>query len=78
MRPKATTTSSTATSRSEQNIDQRLQQRREELERDIPGITEFVSLVKTRFTVEGVRRKLEGYAVKPSPPWDQFVRRKGK
>ena len=63
---------------SEQSIEQRLQSRREALERDIPGITEFVSLVKTRFTVEGVRRKLEGYAVKPSPPWDQFVRKRGE
>jgi hypothetical protein len=59
-------------------IEQRLQLRREELERDIPGITEFVNLVKSRFTVEGVRRKLDGVLVKPSPPWDQFVKRKGK
>jgi hypothetical protein len=57
-------------------IEQRLQLRREELERDVPGITEFVALVKTCFTVEGVRRKLEGTLVKPSPPWDQFVKRK--
>lgn len=59
-------------------IEQRLQLRREELERDVPGITEFVALVKTRFTVEGVRRKLEGTLVKPSPPWDQFVRKRGE
>jgi hypothetical protein len=59
-------------------IEQRLQLRREELERDIPGITEFVALVKTRFIVEGVRRKLEGTLVKPSPPWDQFVRKRGE
>lgn len=58
-------------------IEQRLQLRREALERDVPGITEFVNLVKSRFTVEGVRRKLDGVLVKPSPPWDQFVRRKG-
>ena len=44
----------------------------------MPGITEFVALVKTRFTVEGVRRKLEGTLVKPSPPWDQFVRKRGE
>ena len=59
-------------------IEQRLKLRREELERDIPGITEFVNLVKSRFTVEGVRRKLDGVLVKPSPPWDQFVRKRGE
>jgi hypothetical protein len=59
-------------------IEQRLQLRREELERDVPGITDFVNLVKSRFTVEGVKRKLDGVLVQPSPPWDQFVRKRGE
>ena len=47
------------------------------MERDIPGITAFVSALKAHgFTVAGVRRKLDGYICPPSPPSDRFVKRR--
>lgn len=51
-------------------IDQRLAERRAELERDLPGITAFVQALRDGgFTVEGVRRnEFEGYICPPSPP----------
>ena len=49
------------------------------MERDVPGITAFVQSLKDHgFTVEGVRRKMDGYLCPPSPPSDQFVKRKRK
>jgi hypothetical protein len=47
------------------------------LERDVPGITEFVQSLKAHgFTVSGVSRKMEGYLCPPSPPSDRFVKRR--